>query len=213
MVKCSNETQNDKAASGLFRIETLKLEQIRELYAERLTQDFPPDELKPLSRIERALKRGEYVCYGATDAGSILAYAFFVVAGNQALFDYFAVAEDLRGRGIGSRFLRALIEDILADMDTVLLEVDDPGCADSAEEASLRTRRLAFYLRNGLSDTGVTAEIYHVFFRILSLPVGRKPSQEKTRRVYAGLYRRILPESLFSRYVVIHGPQGSFAAD
>ena len=45
------------------------------------------------------MARGEYVCYGAMDGEAILAYAFFVVVGRRALFDYFAVAEELRDRG------------------------------------------------------------------------------------------------------------------
>ena len=58
-----------------FTVETLSLPQIRALYRERMTRDFPPDELKPLAMIEKALARDEYVCYGAVNGGGILAYA------------------------------------------------------------------------------------------------------------------------------------------
>ena len=182
--------------------------QIRRLYAERLKLDFPPDELKPLDRIERALARGEYICYGASDGDELLAYAFFVIAGRRALVDYYAVMPEVRDRGIGSRFIRALIEGPLADMDCVLLEVDDPDHAEEAGEASIRERRLAFYLRNGLCDTGVRARVFGVDFRILSLPVGERPSPEQTREVYAQMYRIILPPKLYSRHVIIDPVSG-----
>ena len=189
--------------TSFLRIQELSLNQIRKLYLERLKRDFPPDEIKPLSRIERALARGEYVCYGAMDGEAILAYAFFVVTGKRALFDYFAVAEELRDRGIGSRFIRELMDGLLSQMDCVLLEVDDPDHGQRQEEVALRNRRLAFYLRNGLTDTGVRTKVYGVDFRILSLPVGRMPSVDETRTVYVELYHTILPPKLYEKWVIV----------
>ena len=96
-----------------FTVETLSLAQTRALYHERMTRDFPPDELKPLAMIERALARDEYISYGAVSGGDIWAYAYFVKLKEQgkpyALFDYFAVRQDLRDQGVGSGFLQALI--------------------------------------------------------------------------------------------------------
>ena len=152
--------------------------------------------------------RGEYICYGAFDGGAILAYAFFVLMGRKALFDYFAVDEALRDRGIGSRFLRALIGGPLSGMDCVLLEVDDPGAAPTSEERQVRERRLAFYLNNGLEDTHARATVYGVDYVILSLPVGPAPDSEQARRVYADLYRAILPPRFYDRWVVVRGLHG-----
>ena len=193
-------TTND---TSILPVRELSLDQIRKLYSERLKRDFPPDEIKPLARIERALARGEYICYGAMDGETILAYAFFVVAGRRALFDYYAVAEELRDRGIGSRFIRELMDGPLSQMDCVLLEVDDPDCGQGDEEVALRNRRLAFYLRNGLTDTGVRTKVYGVGFRILSLPVGHKPSFNEAREVYAELYHTILPPKLYEKWVIV----------
>lgn len=197
-----------EAGPRALDVRTLDAGQIRALYAQRLKRDFPPDELKPLSRIERALARGEYICYGAFDGGAILAYAFFVLMGRKALFDYFAVDEALRDRGIGSRFLRALIGGPLSGMDCVLLEVDDPGAAPTSEERQVRERRLAFYLNNGLEDTHARATVYGVDYVILSLPVGPAPDPEQARRVYADLYRAILPPRFYDRWVVVCGLHG-----
>ena len=194
-----------------FSVETLSLPQIRALYRERMKQDFPPDELKPLAMIEKALARDEYICYGAVNGKDILAYAYFVKLKEQekpyALFDYYAVRQDIRDRGVGSRFMQALIAGPLRGMDCVLLEVDDPARAETPEETDKRKRRLAFYLRNGLRDADAKATVYGVQFKILTLPVGKALSREEVRQKYAALYRALLPESLFQEKVFIH-PDG-----
>ncbi|MBR3015476.1 MAG: GNAT family N-acetyltransferase [Clostridia bacterium] len=192
-----------------FTVETLSLSQIRAIYRERMKRDFPPDELKPLKRIERAMARDEYVCYGAAADGDILAYAYFVKLKENgkpyALFDYYAVRQDLRGRNIGSLFIQALMQGPLHEMDCVLLEVDDPACAETPEEKDIRNRRFAFYMRNGLRDTGVIATVFGVQFKILTLPMGNPVSREEARRKYAALYRSLLPARMFAEQVFIHG--------
>ena len=192
-----------------FTVKELTLEQIRVLYAGRLQEDFPPDEIKPLSAIERAMRRGEYVCFGAMAGEDILAYAFFVKMEERkngyALFDYLAVKKEARCTGVGSAFLQMLIAGPLKSMDAVLLEIDDPAFALDAEEEAIRNRRLRFYLRNGLVDTSVTAVVYGVQFRILALPVGPLPSPDNARRMYAALYRAVMPPKIYENHVLIHG--------
>ena len=190
-----------------FTVEELTLAQIRALYEGRLREDFPPAEIKPLSAIERAMRRGEYVCFGAMAGEDILSYAFFIRLNGIALFDYFAVKKEARGTGIGSAFIKALMAGKLSGMDAVLLEVDDPAFAGDEAEQDIRDRRLRFYLRNGLVDTSVTSQVYGVRFRILALPVGPCPSPDDTRRMYADLYRAVMPPRIFADKVVIYGAQ------
>ena len=182
-------------------IQKLTPAQIRQLYHERTTEDFPPDELKPLSMIENALARGMYASYGFFSGDQILAYAYFVRVGKNALVDYFAVEKSLRDRGLGSRFIQALIDRLRGEMDCVLLEVDDPGRAPDADELEVRQRRLRFYLRNGLSDTGVCATVYHVPYRILTLPVGNAPAARDVRHIYRSIYRAILSAEVYKKMV------------
>ena len=194
-----------------FAVETLSLPQIRALYRERMTRDFPPDELKPLAMIEKALARDEYVCYGAVNGGGILAYAYFVMLKENgkpyALFDYYAVRQDIRDRGVGSRFMQALIAGPLREMDCVLLEVDDPDCAKTPEEKNKRNRRLAFYLRNGLRDADAKATVFGVQYKILTLPLGSAASRQEVRQKYAALYRSLLPARMFREHVFIHNDE------
>ena len=186
-----------------FHIEKLSLEQIHELYEERLREDFPPDEIKPFSMIERAYGRGAYIGLGAADDGQeILAYAFFVLLDRPgerwALVDYYAVRRDLRNKGIGSRYLQGMIAGHLRKLDCVLLEVDDPDDAWDDAERAHRMRRLGFYLRNDLMETEVRARVFGMRFRILTLPVGKSFSAREVLDIYDAIYRSILDDK---RYV------------
>ena len=184
-----------------FEIRALLPGEVAALYADRLTRDFPPDELKPLSAIRQALEKGRYACYAAARGEAILAYAFFVKMDRRALVDYFAVKEELRGAGIGSRFLRELVAGPLRGMACALLEVEDPDRARDGAERAARERRLAFYLRNGLRQTGVSAVVWHVPYRVLELPLGAPKPADEIRRVYAALYRGMMPKKIFDAMV------------
>ena len=186
-----------------FSIRKLTVDEIRQLYTERLTEDFPPDELKPLAVILRFLSEERYGCYGAVNGGRILAYAFLVRLGSNALFDYFAVKKDLRAKGIGSRFLRRMIAGPLREYGHVLLEVDDPDLAADEAEHSVRIRRLSFYLRNGLMDTSVRATVWHVGYRILALPLGSIPGPDETKQIYSSLYRSMMTKTVYDKMVSI----------
>ena len=191
-----------------FNVRVLTLEEAKTLYKERMTDDFPADELKPFSMIERALERGAYICYGAVDGQEIIAYAYFVLhrsaSGAIALLDYYAVREDVRNKGIGGAFLKALVAGPMKDLSGAVLEVDDPDYADTPEERARRERRLQFYIRNGMAVTPVTATVFGVHFRLLSMPVGPQLSGMDVRRMYGDLYRAILPANLYRNMISIH---------
>lgn len=197
---------NQKNIRPAFHVEPLTLEQARRLYAERMVEDFPSNELKPMSVMERACERGEYTFFGAMADGDILAYAFFAQCGGEAcaLLDYFAVAQALRDRGLGGAFLRALVSGPLRGMRGVLLEIEDPDAAATGDERLQRERRRQFYRRNGMKDTGVTAKVFGVDFLLLSMPVGPELSPDDVRHMYARLYRAMLPPEIYVRQVVIH---------
>jgi len=174
-------------------IEELTAEEVREVYRTRLVRDFPPNEVKRLSLIEKTARRGGYRCYGLKDGDGLLAYAFFMVLERQALLDYYAVRQDLRGTGVGSRFLRELGEGVMKGNDCVLLETEDPDAVTDPEAKMKRERRLHFYLKNGLLDTGVRSRVYGADYRILQFPGGAIPERNEVTARYTAHYRDILP--------------------
>ena len=188
-----------------FSVRELTLPEVRDVYRRYLTQDFPDDERKPLSRIERAMARGEYRCCGAVDGSGVLAYAFLMCVrhAGQALclLDYLAVRRELRGGGLGSAFLAALRGGVLAGMDCVLAEADNPAWARNDSERKDWERRVRFYLRNGFRDTGAEANTFGVEYSILELPLAEVHTAEEVRKLYEALYRSQLPAKMYEEMI------------
>ena len=66
---------------------------------------------------------------------------------------FLAVTEKLRGRGYGLKIVLDILEKSKTDIP-LLGEVESPEQKD-APNLEIRKRRLAFYLRNGVVDTGI----------------------------------------------------------
>ncbi len=81
-------------------------------------------------------------------------------------FWYFAVSKGLRGKGYGQRILSAILNKY-RDMRPFILDIESPLQAD-APNPEQRKRRHAFYLRNGLKDTGADRTYNGITFTILS---------------------------------------------
>jgi GNAT superfamily N-acetyltransferase len=105
-------------------------------------------ERKPDEWIAEAVGRGDFRVVAASCNDQVVAMATAFVPGDAsdwALFEYLAVDERFRGRGIGAGIFRHVV-DLLVDR-AVLLEVDSDR--DPSPLQHERTRRLAFYRRMG----------------------------------------------------------------
>lgn len=182
-----------------MQMQLLTKKQVQQLYR-RMKKDFPKNERKPLWMILKAIDKGQYECYGFFHGQDILGYAFFVKCGNDYLFDYLAIDESRRNQNLGTQFL-AMLQNHFRNASSVIGEVEDPEAAESEADKELRTRRLHFYLRNGVCDTGVKAQAFGVDFRILELDLGKKHSKEQIRKLYEKQYRIMLPEKVFLKHI------------
>ena len=79
---------------------------------------------------------------------------------------YFAVREDLRGKGIGQEILTAVL-DKYRDERPFIMDIESPLQPD-APNPEQRKRRHAFYLRNGMTDTGTSRTWEGLTFTILT---------------------------------------------
>ena len=121
---------------------------------------FPREERKPFAIIRRMHREGRTDVWLAKADGRFAGLATTINGGKTILLDYFAVTPRLRGQGVGSGFLQAL----LAKYPSLFLEIE---AADHNDSTGEKARRKAFYLRNGLTEMHVTAILFGVRMELL----------------------------------------------
>lgn len=189
----------------MYYCRKLTNDEIASVYDLYMKKDFPANELKPFSIIEKSLEKGQYFCCGIFNGDKFCGYACFVTllieSKEYCLLDYFAVISDMRGQGIGSEFLR-LLKDILKGTEMVMCEAENPSGSEE-DELIIRQRRVNFYLRNGFVETGVTASVYGVDYILLDFDLGRKHTKDEIRMRYADLYKSFISKTRFDELVAI----------
>ena len=63
---------------------------------------------------------------------------------------------------------------------------------------------MRFYLHAGCLDTGVTACVFGVEYRVLELPLSGAHSQDAIRAVYMRLYKSFLSTPRYQRNITVH---------
>jgi GNAT superfamily N-acetyltransferase len=122
---------------------------------------FPKEERLPWWLLRLNARRSGIDLTAFLDGDTFCGFTASATAGNMHFLLFFAIPEDLRGRGYGSAILfqlRQNYEDV-----TLNVELLD----ETAPNYPQRLRRFAFYRKNGFFDTG-----YHVWevggkFRVL----------------------------------------------
>lgn len=177
-----------------MKLESLSEKELKVLYHERLREDFPPDELRPFSSMQYLLKQNAYRCFAYRENGKIIAYAMLILSRGAALLDYFAVAPERRGQGVGSEFLREL-KKISREFQApyVLIEAESEDSAETPEQLTERRRRFKFYKNCGCLLTPVFSFLFGVEYQILLLPLGGAlPDSEIVKENLENLYRVII---------------------
>jgi ribosomal protein S18 acetylase RimI-like enzyme len=100
---------------------------------------------------------------------------------------YLAVNDKVRSRGYGTRILDSLKAE--AGESPLALDVEIPS--DDAPNNEQRLRRIEFYRRSGITDTGVTLEDPEISYRVLSTWPDIDPEHVRLllRRLFLGFYR------------------------
>ena len=79
---------------------------------------------------------------------------------------YFAVREDLRGKGYGQEILSAVLKKYHSQLPFII-DIESPLQPD-APNPEQRKRRHAFYVRNGLKDTGTSRTFEGITYTIMT---------------------------------------------
>ena len=186
-----------------MKIIKLTKEQVSTIYKERMVNDFPPLERKPLPILHAHIDSGRYECLGLENDGHILGYAYFYKVDNIYLFDYLAIEASVRDKGIGSIFLGKLNE-YLADAESVIGEVEDYEKTTDETTKQTQLKRYNFYLKNGFHDTEVAVSLYGVSYRILEAQTNIIHDSDYIRKAYSKIYKTMLPKLLFATKVKIY---------
>ena len=106
------------------------------------------------------------------------------------LLDYFAIAEEYRGEGLGSDAL-LLLRELYRD-NQFFLEIEE---LDSSQPNAMeRIRRKNFYLRNGMIETGIHVSLFNVKLELLASRPGLRyeACEEVYREMLGAAYRNMV---------------------
>lgn len=163
---------------------------------------FPDDELKPLDIMLESFDQGLYDCLGLQENGQMPGYTLFVRHDGHVLLDYFFILHEHRSRGLGSSFLQ-LLKDYFSQMESVIVEIEDPEMAEDDPGRQIALRRMDFYLRNGFVNTDVRVQVFHVHYLLLVYDAPAAPHGDQLRDQYRALYQDMLPPEMFSQFIHI----------
>lgn len=199
-----------------FFLSRQSLEEMKEVYENQLCRHFPADERKPFHYIKKWYEEGKYRGIGlyqkdaaGNPTGKCLAYAWicFMKEEGWALLDYYAVEETLRGKGIGSWFLQQVLRTENGGMP-VIIEVENPDELGAeidgwdeeakAQERWKRLRRIAFYQKNGVRETKLSATVFHVPYRIMVSAEEQEIDVANLKDAYYAFYAHIPDQVAFS---------------
>ncbi|MDO5540390.1 MAG: GNAT family N-acetyltransferase [Eubacteriales bacterium] len=165
-----------------------QLEQIQRLYFEA----FPKEERKPFELIIEKQKEGITEILSLEDAdGKFYGLAITILHKDIVLLDYFAVAGNRRGGGIGSAALRMMQE--RSRGKRFILEIENTNI--QAENHEQRIRRKEFYLKNGMRCMEYLVELVGVEMEVLVY------DSELTWAEYQDIYDTVYPDRKLVRKV------------
>lgn len=185
----------------------VQLKAIHALYEEA----FPASEKKPFEFILQKRETGNFeILEIADETGDFCGLAIMMLYQELVLLDYFAIAPERRGTGVGSTVLKALQEKyvgrkfMLEIESTVGLNVEDAAESNvtgmslqvrelPASEKQARLRRKSFYLRNGMRPMDFQVELFGVEMEILVY------GDNATFEEYYSILKSTMPPSLIHR--------------
>lgn len=184
----------------MLELRNMSETEIRLLYRQSMSRDFPPSELKSLSAILSMYHKGFYDVLAAYEENQFVGYALLYCPHGErlALLDYLAVEPQYRNRGIGSRILAQLRRHCAQRNDALLIECERPKAAPDENGAR---KRIRFYTQAGAVLTSVRIWLFGVEYSILVLPCGEQiPASDWAGKMLA-FYRQMLPQELYEHNV------------
>ena len=130
-------------------------------------ESFPEIERKPFEMLLKLRKKGKARLLVIHDEKTreAVGLSFFLQRRDMLLYDDFAIEKQFQSRGYGAAVLRA-VEKQFPDA-RIFGEVEplDPKAPNNEQ----RKRRLAFYLRNGMKESGIIVDLFGCELQLMYL--------------------------------------------
>ncbi len=137
-----------------------RLQLIEDLYL----RAFPKAERKPFQLMVKKQAEGTMELLSIEEENKFLGLAIFAHDKDIALLDYFAISDEMRGQGIGSRAIQALQKIYTGKRFVLEIETTKKPCND----IEMRNKRKDFYIRNGLHTMDFDVNLFGVEMEMLS---------------------------------------------
>lgn len=148
---------------------------------------FPKEEQKPLSCMEQWAQEGKAELLAVVEDKEFIGLVMNMFSSSAVVLDYFAIAPEKRSGGYGGKAVRELVKRFQGQKYVFEIEKQDELAANAED----RKRRKAFYLRNGLKETGLFVHAYDTDFEILT------PDGEITYKQYEDMLKEMLGKDLY----------------
>ena len=129
---------------------------------------FPPEEQIPWDDLIVLIEKMPLDFTVYYDEDQLLGFTIVYPRESFNWFWYFAVPEELRGKGVGQEILSKVIEKYRDCTNILDMESPEQVC----ENQAVCRRRHAFYLRNGFHDTGIGRSFGGIDYTIIMMGDG-----------------------------------------
>ena len=137
-------------------------DELRKLYE----ASFPKEERIPYEELVKALDLMDIDYTAYYDGDKFIALSIISRLPRFSIGNYFAVKEELRGKGLGQKLLRMILDKYKTG-NPFIIDVESPT-QEGAPNLAIRKRRHDFYVRNGLRDTGMYYDYNGVSLSVMS---------------------------------------------
>lgn len=138
------------------------IEQLRHLYGTA----FPVEEQIPYDDLIYLMDKLDIDYTAYVDGETFVGFTMVLRLPQYNWGWYFAVREELRGKGYGQEILSALLKKYREE-NPFIIDIESPTQAD-APNSEQRRRRHAFYKRNGLKDTSTSRTFEGITYTIMT---------------------------------------------
>ena len=190
-----------------YKVKKLDNDEIGQIYTTYMKEDFPSDELKPLSHITRSMDAGYGFSLGIYEGEALVGYAVFILCEETkcALLDYFAILRDRRGTGLGHQafsMFETYFEEELPEVEGLYIESERVSAARDEGQRLTRSRRIAFYQSCGCEMTTLRSVLFGVDYSVLYKAFGEE-KREASLSALLALYKKMFKKEHYDRFVTL----------